>query len=130
MKEDIKNKWVAALRSGEYNQTDGVLKNANGHCCLGVLCEIYIKENNNASFVKDDQKNADFFHFVPEEHNTPTDYEVLPKVVQRWAGIKTPCGQYSDETSVASKRELTKDNDEDKSFETIADIIEKEWENL
>jgi hypothetical protein len=37
--------WVAALRSGEYEQGDGALKSvADSHdvtyCCLGVACEI------------------------------------------------------------------------------------------
>lgn len=43
MKKDIKAQWVAALRSGEYQQGRGQL-NFNGHyCCLGVLCEIAVK---------------------------------------------------------------------------------------
>jgi hypothetical protein len=41
MRQDLKKKWVAALRSGEYLQGTGQLKNADGeYCCLGVLCEI------------------------------------------------------------------------------------------
>lgn len=36
----VKKKWLEALRSGEYQQTKGHLKDAEGHCCLGVLCEI------------------------------------------------------------------------------------------
>lgn len=36
----IKNAWVEALRSGEYEQTDSELKNDFGYCCLGVLREI------------------------------------------------------------------------------------------
>ena len=40
MKKDTKEKWVAALRSGEYRQCQGELKDAIGaHCCLGVLLE-------------------------------------------------------------------------------------------
>jgi len=34
--------WVAALRSGEYSQTNGWLQDDNGHCCLGVACDIFI----------------------------------------------------------------------------------------
>lgn len=40
MKKDIAMKWVEALRSGKYKQTRGTLKNNEGFCCLGVLCEI------------------------------------------------------------------------------------------
>lgn len=37
---EIKAKWIAALRSGKYQQTKGVLKDHGGFCCLGVLCVI------------------------------------------------------------------------------------------
>jgi hypothetical protein len=38
---EVKTKWVAALRSGEYKQGRGLLRNGAGqYCCLGVLCEI------------------------------------------------------------------------------------------
>ena len=40
MNKDTKEKWVAALRSGEYKQCQGELKDSIGaHCCLGVLLE-------------------------------------------------------------------------------------------
>lgn len=39
--KDIK-KWVAALRSGEYAQGKHRLHNADGYCCLGVACKIFI----------------------------------------------------------------------------------------
>lgn len=35
----MKDKWVAALRSGKYKQSQGKLKHLGGHCCLGVLQE-------------------------------------------------------------------------------------------
>jgi len=35
-------KWVIALRSGEYSQTTGTLEDDSGHCCLGVACEVFI----------------------------------------------------------------------------------------
>ena len=39
---DIKEKWVCALRSGEYNQTQSQLHNSitGGYCCLGVLAKL------------------------------------------------------------------------------------------
>lgn len=41
MNAELKAKWVAALRSGEYRQGQGVLKTSKGeYCCLGVLCDI------------------------------------------------------------------------------------------
>jgi hypothetical protein len=41
MDEDVKAKWVTALRSGAYAQTKSQLRNDMGHCCLGVLCDLH-----------------------------------------------------------------------------------------
>lgn len=43
--EEVKIKWVAALRSGEYKQTTGQLADTDyndnySFCCLGVLAEV------------------------------------------------------------------------------------------
>lgn len=45
MDAEIKSKWVAALRSGEYTQGEGALKRRFAdepvvHCCIGVLAEV------------------------------------------------------------------------------------------
>lgn len=49
MKKDIKDKWLTALRSGEYQQAEKVLRSEddNGrasYCCLGVLCELAMED--------------------------------------------------------------------------------------
>jgi hypothetical protein len=40
MKTVYKDLWIAALESGDYEQSRGTLKNKTGYCCLGVLCEV------------------------------------------------------------------------------------------
>jgi hypothetical protein len=41
MDQTLKDEWTAALRSGNYKQGAGALKNKNDeYCCLGVLCDI------------------------------------------------------------------------------------------
>lgn len=49
MNKNVKQRWLAALRSGEYKQTTGCLRRdeadeihaaPKGYCCLGVLCDI------------------------------------------------------------------------------------------
>lgn len=40
MNTKIKQEWITALRSGKYKQTRGSLKDSEGYCCLGVLCEL------------------------------------------------------------------------------------------
>jgi len=37
---EFAEKWVAALRSGEYKQSTKNLYNDAGYCCLGVACKI------------------------------------------------------------------------------------------
>ena len=45
MNQEIKNRWVSALRSGEYKQGKGALCSINNeYCCLGVLSDLYAKE--------------------------------------------------------------------------------------
>lgn len=46
MDKELKDKWIAALRSGEYKQIQRRLKSSEGFCCLGVLCEIVGKDQN------------------------------------------------------------------------------------
>ena len=41
MDSSLKQKWVRALRSGKYEQATGALRNEDGFCCLGVLCDVY-----------------------------------------------------------------------------------------
>ena len=47
--------WIAALRSGQYQQTNGSLNNDQGYCCLGVACKVLIPADklvlNNGGFI-------------------------------------------------------------------------------
>lgn len=41
MDAELKAKWVVTLRSGNYKQGSGQLRNGDNECCcLGVLCDI------------------------------------------------------------------------------------------
>ena len=40
MPKELKEKWLAALRSGEYEQGKDSLYNGNSYCCLGVLQKV------------------------------------------------------------------------------------------
>jgi hypothetical protein len=77
MNPQIKQKWVSALRSGEYQQTQRRLHDENGFCCLGVLCDLYGKENN-----KEWQHNEVVGYFY-ENHSFS-----LPSSVVKWAGVE------------------------------------------
>lgn len=62
IKESIKfltgdrvQKWIRALRSGEYPRASNALKTDFGYCCLGVLCEI------SPEVERGDEENLDSF---------------------------------------------------------------------
>lgn len=113
MKPEIQEKWVAALRSGDYKQTAGHLKDGGGFCCLGVLTDIYASECN----IKMDN--------IIRGNNSS-----LSKNVRKWAGFthKNNMGNYKtkrgEDTSLADK------NDGGLSFKRIACIIEKVGDRL
>jgi hypothetical protein len=48
LREEVKVKWLEALRSGRYTQGTGALQSVHedgsrSFCCLGVLCEVAIE---------------------------------------------------------------------------------------
>lgn len=40
MNQELKDKWITALQSGEYEQANQELRNGDSYCCLGVLCDV------------------------------------------------------------------------------------------
>jgi hypothetical protein len=119
MKTDVKNDWLTALRSGEYEQGYGTLCRYDGdelgtrYCCLGVLCELALA--------------AGVVTRVPEDGSTryvavaaPVDGEIgyLPHAVRDWAGL-------DDINPVIDGRSLSSYNDGGlHSFTEIAELIE------
>ena len=131
MKKEIADKWVAALRSGDYKQTKGKLANVDRteHCCLGVLCEMAIKDGVDVEMdVRHiEAESADEVDVFYTEFDKETGHP--PDSVRRWAGMGSPSGRlyqpaYDEDTSLASL------NDRNWSFKQIADVIEKHWESF
>lgn len=62
------NRWIKALKSGDFKQAHNELTNRNeGFCCMGVLCEIegLPKKSSNYKFPCKDECNKVWHHFVP-----------------------------------------------------------------
>ena len=119
MKKDIANQWCAALRSGEYNQGQSALNNVtnNTYCCLGVLCELYIKGGG---------KLTTDLHHEDKQFRTYGGRTGLPPIaVQKWAGMQTANGMYN-----TPDDNLVNHNDDGLSFDKIANIIEAQVDNL
>ena len=115
-------KWVEALRSGDYKQTRGKLRDADGFCCLGVACDLYASETKS---VISWEKNLGGFSFDGE-------YLELPFEVSLWLGLQNNEGTYEldDYSAGLPSGSLINDNDAGESFENIASIIESEPSGL
>jgi len=100
--------WIEALRSGEYKQGRGALREWDKFCCLGVACELYQREVGGLSI-------EILEPFRSYNRLTLT----LPEPVKDWLKLNSTSGSYGD-------RSLTVDNDSGRTFEEIADIIESE----
>ena len=124
MNVDIKDMWVKALRSGEYEQGVGALCENGKYCCLGVLADIASKKGVTEKYITSD--GAGFYHDV---HPAGTEYgasSVLPHLVLAWAYMEqgNAYGNFTDPFN-GRIHTLTAINDADRfSFDKIADIID------
>lgn len=53
--QELKDQWVAALRSSKYKQGKDVLKQGDEYCCLGVLGELTGHKGLYMSFLVDEE---------------------------------------------------------------------------
>lgn len=112
MNNVIKSKWVEALRSGEYKQGQGRLNDRDLFCCLGVLCEVLIKD-------EDAELNSLIKNKVPcafdlDCMSYDNDSKVVPNRVRLAADL-----------SVRQVHDLISRNDSGFTFEQIAEYIEE-----
>ncbi len=111
MNNEVKFLWVSKLRSKEYRQGTGRLKTGDKFCCLGVLCDLYVKKTG------------------IEWNATSTlwsTFGALPDEVSMWAGlgdIHDPCVDVKDGAQTV-RRALSEMNDQGSTFAEIADLIE------
>lgn len=118
MNPTVKDKWLEALRSGEYEQGRDALYMQGKHCCLGVLCDVYAKETGEGSFAP------------PHIDSNPWTFECavdgddssLPAEVLHWSGLSDSSGG---RVKIGEKFDwLTGHNDSGIPFAQLADAIE------
>jgi hypothetical protein len=147
MKKEIADLWVAALRSGEYQQEKGTLVKVDhdngdilGYCCLGVLCELAVKAG--VPVTKDggqdesDEPDDSYYTSITFDNNDA----LTPESVRKWSGLRSSDGSVADWPMDPSEEytNLENDfptslaglNDGGKTFNEIADLIEKHYEVL
>lgn len=138
LKPEIKAKWLAALRSGEYKQTQGTLhyrdrQGNDSYCCLGVLCEI--TENCTSDY---DEAHEQFVYHYGSSSSLSSD--TLPFELAQEIGedVDTICVLNSAAVApiikdlypsivkgMENETALSELNDEGVDFLAIADIIDK-----
>ena len=125
MNPEIKAKWVAALRSGEYQQGRANLRNrAEEFCCLGVLCDLAAKEGLGSW---DADRRDDAYVWPNQEANLGYDVTLFPVGIKKWAGLGVVDGGLGPQVIVnGSLQALAIHNDDGRSFAQIADAIEEQ----
>lgn len=108
MNPAIKAKWVAALRSGEYKQGMGNLRDAGYFCCLGVLSDLHSKETG----CKWTQQNDGVMSYLFQSG-------MPPEIVMDWAGLKIITVEIDGKVKT-----LDRHNDKGATFAQIAQAIE------
>lgn len=108
--------WKEALRSKKYDQSKGGLRNQEGFCCLGVLCDLHRKEHDTTW----DRPGS----------NSKIGYKgnlcYLPEEVMKWTGLKTTDGRIpADLVSLADANDKG-----DMNFSEIADLIDTYEEEI
>lgn len=136
MKKEVMEKWVTALRSGEYKQIDGRLRSFEpdgygkySYCCLGVLCDLHHKEH--------DPDGEAWSEGLGQSGGRTTTYDyhpdTLPWSVREWAGISRSNPELLADPDGNGQYHLplTELNDEHSfEFPELAELIEDQWEDL
>lgn len=118
MNPEIKQKWVAALRSGNYRQGKGKLRTHDDRfCCLGVLCDIAEREG-----IVVAERDEDFAERYPEL-NVDWDYDdtetELPLSIVNWADLPDRNPMLATDSCIQLNDEM------EFTFDQIADEIER-----
>ena len=114
MKKGIKERWIAALNSGDYEQGVGSLSKDNQYCCLGVLCDLAAKDGVITATNK--HSGVTFSTYTSFDG----DDKYLPVSVQRWAGISSHNPTVYKDTMIT----LANLNDQSYDFNVISQVIE------
>lgn len=119
MNAKVKEAWLKALRSGEYQQGRDFLHRDSSFCCLGVLCDLYAKSTGNGNWVV--QGDNEFYTFVSSSGDMDT---CLPESVLSWADMPIYAPEGAPELK-ASNQSLAGLNDAGFTFSQLADYIEE-----
>ncbi len=131
MNPELKAKWVASLRSGDYPQSIARLKQSDGWCCLGVLCDVSGLGTWRLESVTDDKE---VYAFVPNNPTLVPDIAIIPTgLFPKDENVNWRNPRFSDDNPKLALisdpkyygyKVLTLINDWGLDFATMADLIE------
>jgi len=123
----IKKRWLKALRSGEYVQSQGCLHDNAGYCCLGVLTDLFLKEKGEEWSMCEPPPGV-FTSTGILNYYAYGEVNYLPEEVQEWAGLhsKSPTVVMKESNHDNKIDALAYLNDSGKTFQQIAQIIEEQ----
>ena len=116
--------WVAALRSGEYEQTKSVLHDDVGYCCLGVFCETLgtLKRYEDGDYIY----GGDSIYCLPECVRDKLNISVYGGYVhEKLSDVGKELNCVLREGRELDSMDLTTLNDNGVAFDKIADLIEE-----
>ena len=126
MDQEFKARWVAALRSGEYEQGQGQLVADLGDgqkvfCCLGVACELAVEDGLARRVI-----TRDGYHDGYVDGGGNEDKGAIPATLAIQLGL-TPSGSFSRSVYAGGRDHYGLDSLNDTAgwtFAQIADYIE------
>lgn len=125
MREDVKARWISALRSGEYPQAKDALKTPSGYCCLGVLCELAVADG----VIEPYDAYHDGYPWIDEDGSTNYAEAILPPPVMKWAELEdaNPFVRYvQDSGAEMISAPISEPNDNGAGFNFIARLIDEQ----
>lgn len=135
MNPRVKQLWLGALRSGEYQQAkkslrDGTEGGPDYFCCLGVLCELAVQDGALPEPSKDGTGTwtygGRFWDEANQRYDDDMSWSALPMRVQDWAALRGADPVIWADRDTYRNNSLAEINDSGASFDLIADLIEEE----
>lgn len=102
--------WIKRLRITKIKQSQGVLKDSYGMCCLGIAINVY----------KDNTKDKDKFVQEVKKFTFKAISDVLPIEVADWYGLST-------DPNTKHGGCITLNDDKGYSFKDIATALEETY---
>lgn len=131
MNQEVKEKWITALESGEFKQGKEYMCKEGSYCCLGVLSELYAREHgvdlmslyedSSLEDAEDEEKRITLNGYIGETDELHPDVAI-------WAGLPVEVRVKYKPAHIGFKNDtkIAWVNDKYLDFEKIAQLIREQ----